>query len=377
MDFQLTDEQRMLADAAGAFAKKTSPVSRLRQMREDERGWDPKIWKQMGELGWLGLCAPEAAGGLGMSFFDASLVIEKLGTSLVPEPFVPSVVLAGTALAHAGDAAQQARLLGPMCEGDSSLALAWAESQGRYDVADVQTKATRNAQGWSLSGEKVFVENGHAADHLIVSAQTPEGLALFAVAKGSEGVHLRSFHRMDGGRAAQVRLDGVQLAEADRLSGGDARAALDAALDAGAAAACAEGLGIARTVLDMTVEYLKTRKQFGVAIGSFQVLQHRAVDMFVQVQLLESTSIFAAVRADDDDVLERQRAVSIAKARLGSGGRFVTSQSIQLHGGIGITDEHDVGLYFKRMQILASLYGDEEFHTRRYSESPSFLSGVA
>ncbi len=379
MDFQLSDEQKMLADAAASFAKKTSPIARARKQREEATegglGWEPAVWKQMAELGWLGLFFPESAGGLGLRFFDASLVIEKLGTSLVPEPVIPSVVLAGTAVLRAGSAGQRARVLGPMIEGRTSLALAWSERGSRYEPSAIEARATRRGSGYVLSGEKVFVENGHAADTLIVSAREGSEVALFVVDKRAAGLDVARVRRMDGTIAATVSLRDVAVAAEDRLEG-DGAAALDAALDCAAAAACAEGLGVTRTVLDMTSAYLKTRKQFGVAIGSFQVLQHRAVDMFVQVQLLESTSILAAVRADGDDVDERRRAVSIAKARLAIGGRFVTKESIQLHGGIGITEEHDIGLYFKRMQALSALYGDEEHHVRRFAARDAFASSV-
>ena len=392
MDFELTQEQKMLADSAASFAKKTSPVERLRKLRTmphvegieqrhasigDPRNWELPVWKQMAELGWLGLFYPESVGGLGLRFYDASLVIEKLGTTLVPEPYVASVVVGGWPILKAGSAEQQAKFLSPMIEGETSLALAWQERGSRYDVTKVATEARKSSGGWTLRGEKVLVLNGHAADHLVVSARTEDGsLALFVVDAKSKGVEIQSFTTMDSNRAANVRFDGVEVGEDRRLASGDARAALEWAMDMGAAAACAEGLGIARTVLEMTTSYLKVRKQFGVPIGTFQVLQHRCVDMFVQAQLLESTSILACVRADEDDADERRRAVSIAKARLTVGGKYATQQSIQLHGGIGITDEHDIGLYFKRMQVLTTLFGDEEHHVQRFASRDAWTSTV-
>jgi alkylation response protein AidB-like acyl-CoA dehydrogenase len=380
MDFELTQEQRMLADAAGSFAKKSSPVERFRKLRSTserdaiEGGWEKKVWREMADLGWLGLAFPESAGGLGLRFFDASLVIEKLGTTLVPEPYIASVVLAGGAIVQAASPAQQKALLEPMIEGKTSLALAWQERQSRYDVSAIATTAKKTATGFTLSGEKVFVENGHVADVLIVSAKTDAGVALFAVDPKAKGVSVQPIKTMDGHAAAMIRLSDVDVA-ADKLlgePGEKAVHALEAALDMAAAAACAEAVGIASTVLDMTVAYLKARKQFGVPIGSFQVLQHRAVDMFVEVELLRSTAILAAVKADEPDREERRRAVSIAKAQLAVGGKLVVQQAVQLHGGIGITDEHDVGLYFKRMTALAALYGDEEHHLARYASRPAF-----
>lgn len=384
MDFELTQEQRMLADAAAQFAKKTSPVERLRKLRwsphqpGDPRGWQTDVWKQMAELGWLGLLFPERVGGLGLSLFDASLVIEKLGTTLVPEPFVPSVVLAGTAVLRAGDEAQQKALLEPMIEGRTSLALAWGERASRYDASLVRTTAKKDGASYLLDGEKSFVLNGHAADTLVVSARTDAGLALFAVDPKTPGVSVTPLNTMDGQRAAIVRLEHARV-EASQLLGepGDrALAALEAALDAAAAASCAEGYGIASTVLEMTSAYLKQRKQFGVAIGVFQALQHRAVDMFVEVELMKSTALWACVKADSEDAEERRRAIAIGKYQLCAGGRFVTQQAIQLHGGIGITDEHDVGLYFKRMRVLEALYGDEEHHVSRFASRAGFADSV-
>lgn len=392
MDFELTQEQKMLADSAASFAKKTSPVERLRKLRTmphvegveqrhaakaDPRNWEPAVWKQMAELGWLGLFYPESVGGLGLRFFDASLVIEKLGTTLVPEPYVASAVVGGWPILKAGSAEQQSKFLTPMIEGETSLALAWQERESRYDVTKVATKAEKSSGGWTLRGEKVFVLNGHAADHLVVSARTADGaLALFVVDAKAPGVEITSFTTMDSNRAANVRLAGVEVGEERRLASGDAARALAWTMDLGAAAACAEGLGIARTLLEMTTSYLKVRKQFGAPIGVFQVLQHRAVDMFVQAQLLESTSILACMRADDEDDDERRRAVSIAKARLTVGGKYVAQQSIQLHGGIGITDEHDVGLYFKRMQVLSTTFGDDEHHVTRFASRERFAATV-
>jgi alkylation response protein AidB-like acyl-CoA dehydrogenase len=228
-----------------------------------------------------------------------------------------------------------------------------------------------------LRGEKVWVLGGHAADLLLVSARTggggAGGLSLFAVDRGAPGLEVRPVATMDGRRAAMVRLGGVEVGE-ERLVGdeGGALPVLEEVLDAGAAAACAEGVGIADAVLRMTVGYLTTREQFGVPIGSFQALQHRAVDMFVETELLRSIALEAAIRVGGDEPEARAAAVSAAKVQLSTGGRFVTSQGIQLHGGIGVTDEHDVGLYFKRMQVLASLFGDEEYHVTRFSSLPGF-----
>lgn len=381
MNFDLTDDQKMLVETAASFAKKESPVSRLRGLRDDAIGWDNAVWKQMGELGWLSIPFPDSIGGFGGRFLDAALVIEQFGATLVPEPYIEAVILGGMAILGAGTEEQQRRWLAPLIAGDTSLALAWAERDGRFDAHRCATKADKSGDGWTLSGEKVFVLNGHAADQLVVSARTAgdtddrDGVSLFVVDR--EAVNVRSISTIDGHRAAMVSLDGVSV-DADRCLGepGNATAVIESVLDLGAAAAVSEGLGVAQTILGMTTEYLKTREQFGVKIGVFQALQHRAVDMFVELELLRSMAIEAGIMADDEDVVARQTAVSAAKVQLSTGGRFIARQGIQLHGGIGCTDEHDVGLYFKRMQVLTTLFGDEEHHVRRFGRLPSFTAGI-
>ncbi|MEO8700253.1 MAG: acyl-CoA dehydrogenase family protein [Kofleriaceae bacterium] len=359
MNFDLTDDQRMLVDATIAFTKKQSPVTRMRKLRDDPTGWSRETWRQMGELGWLGLAFPESVGGYGGSFVDVALVLEQLGGALVPEPIVPSLV-AGLAILHAGSEAQHQAYLAPMVAGKASLALAWAETAGRYDPATVATRATRVSDGYALTGHKRFVLDGHAAAQLVISAREGDTVALFVVDATTPGVRVRPIQTIDGRRAAMIDLDAA-VVPADRRLGDNGLPALERALDAGAAAACAEGSGIMRVVLAMTVEYLRTREQFGVKIGSFQALQHRAVDMFVETELAYSLALAAAIRVDDPAT------VSAAKVQLDESGRFVTQQAIQLHGGIGITDEHDVGLYFKRMVALNSTFGDAAYHVARFA----------
>ncbi len=373
MNFELTDDQRMLVDAASTFTRKQSPVARFRKLREDPIGWSPEVWRQMGELGWLGLPFPESVGGIGGTFVDLALVLEQLGTTLVPEPIVPSLV-AGIAILRAGNDAQQRAHLTAMVEGRSTLALAWAEAEGRYDAARVHTQAEPTATGWRITGKKGFVLDGHAAAQLVVSARTADGVALFVVDREAPGVTVQAIRTIDGRRAAMI--DFATEVAGDRRLAGDGLAALQDALDVGAAAACAEGVGLMRAVLAMTTEYLRTREQFGVKIGSFQVLQHRAVDMFIETELAYSTSLAAAIRIDGDDTAERTAAVSAAKVQLNESGRYVSQQAIQLHGGIGITDEHDVGLYFKRMLALNASFGDAEHHVARFAARPGFLAGT-
>jgi alkylation response protein AidB-like acyl-CoA dehydrogenase len=383
MDFTLTDDQKMLADTVASFTKKESPVERVRKIRSNPTGWDKAVWRQMGELGWLGLAMPESVGGLGGSFVDAGLIVERLGMTLVPEPFVPSVLVAGLALAHHGSDAQKQKYIPPMIAGETSLALAYVERDGRHDAAHVATRAEKVGGDYKLSGKKEWVLNGQAADQLLVSARTSggqrerDGVSLFVVDRGAPGLKFTTVNCMDSHKAAFVELDGVKVGK-DALLGteGGAVPILEQAIDHGAAGVCAEGSGIVQATLAMTREYMCQREQFGVKIGTFQALQHRLADVFVQVELCKGTAILALIRAESADVAERQRSISVAKKQLAKGGFFVTRQAIQLHGGIGVTDEHDVGLYFKRMQIIAALYGDEEHHVGRFASLPSFTAGV-
>jgi alkylation response protein AidB-like acyl-CoA dehydrogenase len=378
MNFELSSEQKMLRDTVATFSKQKSTVERFREVREKRRSWDADVWAHMGELGWLSVPFAEDIGGFGGDFFDVMIIVEGLGKTLVPEPFIPSVVLGGMAIAEAGNQAQQERWLAPMIEGKSSLCLAYAERSSRFDPTAIETTATKSGGGFKLSGRKEFVLNGHRADQLVVSARTDGGVALFVIDRDAPGVEITEIRTMDGHGAAMVGLD--TEVEADRHlagSGADAGPIVEKVLDYGATAACAESLGVAQATLDMTKAHLKEREQFGVPIGTFQALQHRAVDMFVETELMRSMAILAAGSCQLDDADERRRAVSAAKAHVARSGRKLTQSAIQLHGGIGITDEHDVGLYFKRMHVLGMLFGDEEHHVHRFASLPTFTAGIA
>jgi alkylation response protein AidB-like acyl-CoA dehydrogenase len=383
MNFDLSPDQKMLADSAAQFAKKESPITRFRKLRDDAVGWEKTTWKKMGELGWLAILLPEELGGFGGSFVDFALVLEQLGSTLVPEPLIASCALAATCVLDAASASQKEELLSKFAAGDASLALAYAERSSRYEPAIVETRAARSGAGYKLDGEKVFVLNGHAADTLVVSARTggsvseAKGVSLFAIDPSQKGVEVRAIKTMDGHRAAVVRFSGADVPATALLGDeGQGLPALEHAIDRGAAAACAEGVGILKTSLEMTRDYLCTRQQFGVKIGSFQALQHRCVDMFIETELAKSVSILAMLKVDEADAAERKAAISTAKAQLSASGKFVTQQAIQLHGGIGVTEEHDIGLYFKRMNVLNSLFGDEAYHLERFSRQPSFVEGV-
>jgi len=381
MNFDLTEEQQILADSVAKFVANDSPVERFRKLRESERGWDPATWARMGEFGWLGVAFPEEQGGFGGRFVDLALILEQLGRGLAPEPIVPSVVLAGGLLSRLGTDAQRERFLTPMIEGRTSLALAYAERQSRFAPNDCRTRAEQRGAGWALSGEKTWVLNGHAADQLVVVARTAgdpldrDGLSLFVVDGDAAGLERTRVAGMDGQRTALVRLRGVEVG-ADRLLGeaGAALPHLEWAIDRGAAAACAEGQGEIQELFDRTVAYLKQRVQFGVPIGSFQALQHRAADMYAETELCRSTMILATIAADYEDADERQAEISAAKLQLTRGGWFVQENAIQLFGGIGVTDEQDEGLFFKRLRVLQALFGDADWHVARYQALKGFAS---
>lgn len=379
MNFELSEEQQILVDSVQRFVQNDSTVERFRKMRETERAWEPAMWARMGEMGWLSVPFPEAHGGFGGSFMDLALILEQLGRGLVPEPIIPSVVLAGGLISRLGSEEQRDRFLLPMIEGRSSLALAYAERQSRYDLADCLTRAEASGGAYRLSGEKTWVLNGHAADHIVVVARTSgdqleaTGLSLFVLDADTPGLSITRVNGMDGQRTGRLELDGVEV-DTDRLLGpaDAALAPLEWAIDRAAAAACAEGQGIVQELFERTVSYLKQREQFGVPIGSFQALQHRAADMFAELELCKSCMILAAIQADADDPEERAAEISTAKFQLTQGGWFVQSNAIQLHGGIGITDEQDEGLFFKRLRVLQGLFGDADHHSDRFQGLDGF-----
>lgn len=379
MDFDLNDEQQMIMDQAGKFVANESPVSRFRRLRETERGWEPEMWAKMAEQGWLAISLPEEQGGFGGNFVDLAIILEQLGRGLVPEPYIASVVLAGGLLSEEASEAQREAFLTPMIEGKTTLAFAYAEPQSRYNASDCLTTASKSGDGWTLSGEKVWVLNGHAADQIIVVARTgggqfdDAGLSLFVVEGDAKGLTRICVPGMDGQRTGVLRFEAVEVG-ADRLIGleGDALAAIEKALDRGAAAACAEGMGHIRELFERTVAYLKEREQFGVPIGSFQVLQHIASDMYAELELCSSASILASIQVDNPDVETRKADVSSAKLQLAEGGWFVQKNAIQLFGGIGITDEQDEGLFFKRLRVLNALFGDADWHVARFQTLKGF-----
>jgi acyl-CoA dehydrogenase len=372
MNFALSDEQQMLQKMAGEFVKRESSLKRIRQLREDPTGFSKPLWGKMAELGWLGIAFPESAGGLGQGMVETVVVMEELGRGLMPEPMLSTVLLGGQALLLAGTPEQQKTWLPKVADGKTFLSLGYLEPQSRYEPFDVATQATREGSGWVLSGEKVFVPDAEVCERIVVSARTAgnrrdrDGVELFLVNPKAKGVTLREVPTMDWRKRHMLKLDQVRVDEAERLSGAPADRALEAALDRAALALSAEMMGAMNEAFRMTVEYLKTRVQFGVPIGTFQALKHRASDEYVQTELARSAVYYAAM-CIDEKMPEAAAAVSTAKARCNDAFHLVANESIQMHGGIGVTDEHDIGFFFKRARVAEVTLGDSTYHRDRYA----------
>ena len=370
MDFNYTDEQNALRDTLTRFIAKDYPFEARRALAKSADGFSRAHWKQFAELGLLALPFPEDFGGLNGNGVDTMLVMEAFGRGLVLEPYLATVVVAGHLVRDAGSAAQKDALLPAVAGGERMLALAHYERGARYEVSRVDTAAKADGAGWKLSGSKAVVLGGGAADRLLVSANTGKGISLFLVDAKAAGVSVRSYMTQDGGRAAEVRLDNVAVG-ADALIGAQdgALPAIERALDYGIAAMCAEAVGIMAALDEATLEYLKTRKQFGQPIGRFQALQHRMVDMVIATEQSRSMAMMAAVKVDSDDATERRRAISAAKAYIGQQARFVGQQAVQLHGGMGVVDELNVSHWFKRLTMIELTFGNTDHHLGLFSDT--------
>ena len=383
MNFSPSPEQRQLADTVQRFLAQEYSFDARKKIVASEDGWSRPLWGKLAELGLLSLQVPEEHGGMAPAAVESLLTLTAMGRFLVVEPFLSSAII-GTALVRAqASAAQAAALLPALAAGERIVAPALTESGARYDLRQVATAATRSGDGWALRGHKAVVLHAPAADLLLVSARTgaapagtttaPDhdgdepGISLFAVPRGAAGVRLSPYRTLDGQVAADVTLDGVQL-PADALLGaeGSAFAAISAAVDLGVAGICAEAAGTLQAALDATLDYTKTRKQFGVPIARFQALQHRMAEMLIHVEQARSMSFLAALRANSPDAGERRRATSAAKVVIGQACRYVGQQAVQLHGGMGVTDELPVSHAFKRLVAIELSLGDTGHHLERF-----------
>jgi alkylation response protein AidB-like acyl-CoA dehydrogenase len=374
MSLALTEDQTFLSRTALDFVAEHAPVTKLRKLRDerDERGYSRDTYQKMAALGWTGIPFSEADGGLGMGLAELVLVTEALGRTLALEPIIPSV-LAGRALALAGSPAQKAEWLAPLIAGDKVLALAHTAHKGRYDITRVPFHAQRAGAGYKLTGQSVSVWAGQLADGYVVAARTSgkdlerDGISLFVLPADARGLKTQRQTRIDSVNVAQLTLEAVELSDASLLgAAGEAHGVLSRVIDEGTVALCGEMLGGMSEAFDKTRNYLRERRQFGVAIGSFQALKHRAARLYIELELSRS-AVMAAARAIDDNSADAALLVSVAKARLSDAYCLVANEAVQMHGGIGMTDEHDIGFYLKRARACELTFGDASYHRERFA----------
>lgn len=371
MALVLTDEQAMIREAADGFFASEAPVSELRRLRDanDATGFSRDLWKKMAEMGFAGVLVPEAHGGSGLGLVAANLIQEAVGRNLSLSPFLSTAVLGATALTAANDE-QQAALLPKLAAGELLLALA-SDEASRHAPHHIRTRAEAAGNGFRLTGAKTFVLDGHVADRLIVAARTSgeddarDGITLFLVDPKAAGVDVRRTTMVDSRNAADIRFDGVQVDGADVIGTvGEGAAILDRVLDAGRTCLAAEMVGVSAQSFSMTVGYLKEREQFGRKIGSFQALQHRAAQLYCEIELAKSATLKAAQALDAGDK-DAPLYASLAKAKAGAVARLATNEGVQMHGGIGMTDEFDIGFFMKRARAAETSFGDLSFHGDR------------
>jgi len=369
MDFQPSEDQRLLVESVTRMLGDTYGFAQRKSYMGLPEGYSPAIWSQFAELGLLGLPFAEEYGGFGGSAQEVMLVMQAFGRVLVLEPFLSTVVLAGTAVNHAGSAEQKQAILPAIAEGSLKMAFAHSERQARYDLDDVVTTAKRNGSGWVLDGSKTVVSHGEAADRIIVSARTggdrhdEDGITLFLVDANAAGVARRGYLSRDDTRAADIALSNVSVSDADVLGEvGCGLPIVRRVVEAGIAATAGETVGAMEAMNEMTLDYSKTRVQFGQPIGSYQVVQHRLADMFMTQEQGRSMAMLATMSVDNPDDAARARDIALAKVGIGQAGRYVSQSAVQMHGGIGMTEEYAVGHYFRRCMVIERLFGDPAYY---------------
>ncbi|WP_374576001.1 acyl-CoA dehydrogenase family protein [Phenylobacterium sp.] len=372
MDFSFTEEQSMLRDTVAAYLTDNYGFDARRAAVASDAGWRPEVWKAFAdELGILGASFSEELGGLGGGPIENMVVMEEFGKALVVEPYLGTVVIGGGFMKHS-DYAGAADVIGKIIGGEMTIAFAFAEPQARYTWQDLKTTAKKDGAGYVLNGAKAVVIGAPWATHLVVTARTgggqreAQGVSVFLVDKSAKGVITRDYPTVDGLRASEVTFENVALG-ADALIGSEGQGLplVEKVLDEAVVATCAEACGVLRKLHEGTLEYTKQRKQFGVPISSFQVLQHRMVDMFIQMEQSISMTYMATIKLGDSDI-ERAKGASAAKVQIGKACKFVGQNAIQLHGGMGMTDEMAIGHYFKRATMIESAFGSTDHHLARY-----------
>lgn len=375
MDFDLNEEQTLLQDSIRRTLADRYGFEQRKGYSASETGWSRELWAAYAELGLLGLPFAEDDGGFGGGAEEMLILAEQMGRSITLEPWFSTLVLGGGLLRHGADAALRGELVPAIAAGECLLAFAQGERESRYSLHDVQTVAKRDGAGWAITGRKGMVLHGDTADHFLVTARTGGsrrdrgGVGVFLVPR--DQAQVQGFRLVDGGRAAEVAFDG---ARASHCLGEDALPLVDRVVDEAIAALAAEAVGCMDVVQGMTVDYMKTRSQFGKPIGSFQALQHKAADMLVAIEQARSMAFFAAMASRGEDAAERRRDMHAVKVQLGRASRLVGQQSIQLHGGIAMTMEYAAGHYFKRLTVNEAMFGDTDFHLRQLSDMGGLIA---
>jgi len=383
MDFELSEEQRLLKQSVERLIADRYGFEQRNIYMKEPQGWSRALWKQFAELGLLGLPFAEKDGGFGGGAVDIMIVMEAFGRALALEPFLATVVLAGGILRAAGSDRQKSELIPKIADGSLVLALGHSERQSRYDLADVMTTAKGDGTGYIIDGAKGIVLNGDSADKLIVSARVSgkqrdrDGIGLFFVDTKAKGVSIRGYQNVDGTRAAEIALSGVKINAEDVVGEtGKALPVIERVVDEAIAALSAEAVGAMAVMHETTTDYLKTRRQFGVPIGNFQVLQHAAVDMLMALEQARSMAMLATMMVDELDPIERHKSISATKVQIGRSCRFVGKTAVQLHGGIGMTMEYKIGHYFKRATAIDVLFGDADYHLAALARMGGLLSPI-
>jgi len=376
MDFSFTEEQSLLQDSVQRFVQNSYEFETRQKLIKTEEGFSRDNWSSFAELGWLALPFPEDSGGFGGTAVETMIMMEEFGKGLVVEPYVTTVIMTGSIIEAGGSIAHREGVLAEIMAGTKLGSVAYVEPQARFNLADVTTTATSTDDGYIVSGFKGVVLGGPSADLLVVPARTSgeqrdsEGITLFLIDANAEGISRRDYPTIDGGRASEITFEKVAVSSADVLGEvGEGLSLLEVGINNGILAVCAEAVGAMEVLYKTTVEYCKTREQFGQPIGKFQVLQHRMVDMFMEHEQAKSLLYMAAIRMSEDDELAAIKAISALKVQVGKGGRFVGQNAIQLHGGMGMTDELNVGHYFKRITAVETLFGNADFHLKKYSSA--------
>ena len=373
MDFTFNEEQTLIQDQVDQFIQKEYDWETRQSLSNSELGFGDNNWKKFAELGWLGISTSEDSGGFGGSAIESMLIMEAFGKGLVVEPFLETIIMSGGLIDEHGSDLQKSSILEPAIAGELHLALAYAEPQSRFNLSDVVTEAKIDGDNYILYGYKSVVMNGPSANKIIVSARTSGsqldegGITLFIIDANSEGLNKTNYKTVDGRRASDLTFENISVSKDDIIGHVDEGfGLLDSSIDRAILAISAEAVGAMEVLYKTTVEYTKTREQFGTSIGKFQVLQHRMVDMFMEYEQCKSL-LYMATMKHEEGSSDAKKAISGLKYQVGKAGKFIGQQAVQLHGGMGVTDELNVGHYFKRLTTVGTIFGNTDFHLKRYT----------